>query len=384
MQIKRYVGTSQQKIFSRIRKDLGPDAKILHTSFVRPKGPLRFLARPRVEIVVGTGFQLVKEYSTKPARTTEPANVVRSGGKTASPAPAPVAVPDSLQKDVNELKRMVADQSELMRQEKLGEVPDDLGEEYLALTSHEVSQRLARQLIRRIQKSLPAEGRNPTAVRGAVRAAMRELIRCGDGITLRPGRCVRVAFVGPTGVGKTTTIAKLMSVYSYRGKSVGVIANDTFRIAAADQIRRVAELVGVPIRICRTKEEIARAVDEFSDRDLVLVDTAGRGQKDQKRIQELDEVLEAAKVDETHLVLSVTTGRSTMMHVIENFLPCGVNRIILTKLDEAVKAGLILDVLAKVEQGLSFITTGQEIPNDIEIADPDRLVSLIFGEEAVA
>jgi len=115
----------------------------------------------------------------------------------------------------------------------------------------------------------------------------------------------------------------------------------------------------------------------------VLVDTAGRSQKHAQRMEELKDVLAAVRPDETHLVVSMTTQAETVVDVAERFAPAGFDRLVVTKLDEALKLGVVLDVLSRVQAELSFITTGQEIPRDIEVADSDRLASLILGEEAV-
>jgi flagellar biosynthesis protein FlhF len=240
-------------------------------------------------------------------------------------------------------------------------------------------------VIQRITEKLgPDHLQDRTAVREAIRGSLKDLVKCADGISLQEGKCVRVAFIGPTGVGKTTTIAKLVSIYATKyGKEVGVITNDTYRIAATEQIKRVAQIVGVPVRICRDSREIEAAAAEFANRDLVLIDTAGRSQKNSRHLAELQHVLAAVKPDETHLVVSMTTHPETMLDVIQNFSTCAFDRIVLTKMDEAVKVGLVLDVMSRIQKELSFITTGQEIPRDIEIADSGRLASLILGEEAV-
>ena len=256
---------------------------------------------------------------------------------------------------------------------------------FTELATRRISDTLARKMIGRIREQMPADKlKDRPAIRAAVRASVREMIRCSDtGITLKPGRCTRIAFIGPTGVGKTTTIAKLVSIYAHQGKELGVITNDTYRIAATEQIKRVAQLVGVPLRVCRTPDEIRQALRQFSDRDLVLVDTAGRSQKNTQRIEELKGVLDAVEPDETHLVVSMTTGPETVVDVAERFAPCGYDRLVVTKLDESIRVGVLLDVLSRVQTELSFIATGQEIPSDIEVADPGRVASLILGEAAL-
>jgi flagellar biosynthesis protein FlhF len=367
MQIRRYTGTDEKELLRRIRADLGPDAVILHSSFGKRSGLLGFFGRPRIEIVAGGGFKIVKDFDGAPRAPARPASVLN---------------PELLKGEIADIKRLVAETQQLVRRRGAG--PAELDDELASLAASRVSESLAEKMLARLRERLPAEAlRDRARLRSSIRGLVKEMIRCTDGIALRPGRCVRVAFVGPTGVGKTTTIAKLISIYAHRGREVGVITNDTYRIAAAEQIKRVAALVGVPIRVCPKPQDIEAALAEFSSRDLVLVDTAGRSQKNARRLDELKEVLAAVKPDETHLVVSMTTQPETIVDVAERFAPCGYDRLVVTKLDEALKVGVVLDVLSRVQTELSFITTGQEIPRDIEVADSERLASLILGEESL-
>ncbi len=372
MMIRRFNGTDEKDLLRRIKAELGPDAVILHSSFGRRAGLFGLFGKPRIEIVAGGGFKLVKDY---------PANA-ESAPAAPAKAAVPAAPPRELQKEIADIKRLLTETQSLVASRNGVDGPRELAEEYAALASTKVSETLARSMAARLRSTLPSEALQDRAkVRGAVRDLVKDMIRCTDGIALKPGRCTRVAFIGPTGVGKTTTIAKLISIYAHRGHEVGVITNDTYRIAATEQIKRVAQLVGVPIRVCAKPAEITQALREFENRDLVLIDTAGRSQKSSSKLDDLKEILAAAKPDETHLVVSMTTQPETIVDVAQRFAPCGYDRIVVTKLDEAIKVGVILDVLSRVPSELSFITTGQEIPRDIEVADSVRLTSLILGEE---
>ncbi len=365
MQIRRYTGTDEGAVLRRIREDLGPDAVILHSAFVTRPSLLGLVRRRRIEVVAGSGFRIVKDYGERAAAR-------------------PAAPPEALRREILEIKKLVSETQAMVASRGGVEGPAELAEEFAALASSRISEALSRKLAAELRSRLPADQlRDRPRIRRAVRGLVKESIRCTDGIALRAGRCTRVAFIGPTGVGKTTTIAKLISIYAHQGREVAVITNDTYRIAATEQIRRVAQLVGVPIRVCPRPEELGRALEEFSNRDLVLVDTAGRSQRNAKRLDELKEVLAAAKPDETHLVVSMTTQPETVVDVAERFLPCGYDRLVVTKLDEALKLGVVLDVLSRVQAELSFVTTGQEIPRDIEVADSERLAGLILGEEAL-
>ncbi|MBI4563643.1 MAG: hypothetical protein HY716_02990 [Planctomycetes bacterium] len=373
MIIKKFKGPNEKAVLERIRTELGEEAVILHTVFVRPRGLARWFQRPCVEIVAGGGFRIIRDYPHG-SMPVSPTTIVR-------PAPAPAISTDDLKREIAEIKEMIARRT---RAAGLPGQTPELREEYAALASASISDSLARTFFERIAEKLPAAAmRDRVAVHEAMRAAIKSAIQCADGIQLEPGRCVRVAFIGPTGVGKTTTIAKLLSIYAYRGRSVAVITTDTYRIAAAEQVRRVAHLAGVPVRVCGTVPELHAALEEFKDRDLVLLDTAGRSQKDGDKIEDLCALLRAVQPDETHLVLSSVTDSGTLVDAVKRFSPCGFTKVVFTKLDEAVKVGIVLDVLSKVDTRLSFITTGQEIPRDIEVADSERLTSLILGEEGV-
>ena len=380
MQIRRYAGSDEKELLKRIRADLGADAVIIHSAFEKQKGLLGLFSRPRMEIVAGGGFKIVKDFAGGKTPPIHP-----EPGRGTGETPAPGLAPESLKREIADIKRLIAETQDLVARRGGGfDGPQELAEEYAALAATRVSEKLAQRMAAQIKAKLPPEAlRDRARIRASIRGLVKEMVRCTEGIALKPGRCVKVAFVGPTGVGKTTTIAKLISIYAHRGKEVGVITNDTYRIAAAEQIRRVAQLVGVPIRVCPRPQEIEAALAEFADRDLVLIDTAGRSQKNAQRMDELKEVLAAVKPDETHLVVSMTTQPETIVDVAERFASCGYDRLVVTKLDEALKVGVVLDVLSRVQAELSFITTGQEIPRDIEVADSGRLAALILGEETL-
>ena len=193
------------------------------------------------------------------------------------------------------------------------------------------------------------------------------------------GRATVVALIGPTGVGKTTSVAKLAATYKLRhGRSVGLITADTYRIAAVEQLRTYAGIIGLPLHVVRTPQETAHAIASLSDMDVIVLDTAGRSQNDARRLDELKAHLDAASPDQTHLVLSTTVGPRVLKRTIERFTQLGPDRMILTKLDEAESLGLALDAAEQTGVPISYVTTGQEVPDDIEPADPTRLARLIL------
>jgi flagellar biosynthesis protein FlhF len=191
-----------------------------------------------------------------------------------------------------------------------------------------------------------------------------------------------VALIGPTGVGKTTTIAKLAANLKLKEKrSVGLITIDTYRIAAIDQLKRYADIIGAPLRVVASSEEIAGAVESMRDCEFVLIDTAGRSPSDTLKLSELRNFIQVAGADEVHVVLSATSSQSCIEHAIERFGEVRIDRVIFTKLDETQHVGVVLNVLHKVNKPLSYVTTGQDVPDDIEVARGRRLAQLILGSK---
>jgi len=269
----------------------------------------------------------------------------------------------------------------------VGGMSEPLFAQYMKLQDAEVGLETADLVIGAVRDELtPDELTDQAIVRQAVLRHLAghipvvgSMSKAGEGTAGRP---LTVALVGPTGVGKTTTIAKLAAAYKLRqGKRVGLITSDTYRIAAVDQLRTYANIIGLPLKVVLTPREMAAACGALADCDVILVDTAGRSQHDTARLGELSHFLEACTPDETHLVLSSAVAESVLLKAAERFSVLGPQRLIISKLDEAVHFGVIVNVLSKVQLRLSFVTTGQEVPDQIELASSDRLARIILDGE---
>jgi flagellar biosynthesis protein FlhF len=199
----------------------------------------------------------------------------------------------------------------------------------------------------------------------------RDFVVAGP-IRVTAGQQRLVALVGPTGVGKTTTIAKLAANYHLREKRrVGLITVDTYRIAAVEQLRTYADIIDLPMEVVATPRDMRQAVARM----------AGRSPRDEVKIQELRSLLGEAQPDEVHLVLSSVASAESLTKTAERFAAVGTTAMLITKLDEAPALGNLLPLARASHLPLSYVTNGQNVPDDIEAADAQRLARLVLGHE---
>ncbi|MFH0918887.1 MAG: flagellar biosynthesis protein FlhF [Fibrobacterota bacterium] len=194
------------------------------------------------------------------------------------------------------------------------------------------------------------------------------------------GEARRVALVGPTGVGKTTSIAKLASHFKLKEKwKVALIAADNYRIAAIEQIQAFASIADIPLEIVFTDDEMEAALAKFRNFDIVFIDTAGRSQRNADHMSDLRRTLMAAEPHEVHLVLSMTTKPGDITSILRKYGEVGFHRLLFTKLDETLSYGPIFNTVCEAEKPVSYITTGQNVPDDICLADAHALANLVVG-----
>lgn len=194
-----------------------------------------------------------------------------------------------------------------------------------------------------------------------------------------------LALVGPTGVGKTTTIAKLAAIYTVgmsgeKSRSVRMITIDNYRIGAKQQIETYGNIMGVPVSCVETAEDLRKTLAFYSDADLVLVDTIGKSPRDAVRLAEMQRIIAACgPFAEVHLALAATTKTSDMAEILRQFEPFAYRAVVLTKLDETIRLGNAISVLAERRKALSYLTTGQRVPQDIERASVSRILTYLEG-----
>lgn len=204
--------------------------------------------------------------------------------------------------------------------------------------------------------------------------------RIGDGIR-SDTKIVYIA--GPTGVGKTTTIAKLAADQIFRArKKVGFITADTYRISAIEQLRTYSSILNVPLEVVQSPGDVQRALQRLSDCDLILMDTAGRNYLNELHVAELHSLLNYEKQSETYLVLSLTSKSQDMIKITEHFSKYGLDKVIFTKLDETASVGPMYNLLQRYPLKASYIANGQNVPDDLLPVTHELMLDMILGAES--
>jgi flagellar biosynthesis protein FlhF len=189
------------------------------------------------------------------------------------------------------------------------------------------------------------------------------------------------SFVGPTGVGKTTTLVKLAAHFHLRmGKKITILTIDTYRIGAQEQLRTYSRILGVPMEVALTPEELRGAIQKHWDQDLLLIDTAGRNPQDTAMMAELKDFLTVHPAIENHLVLSATTKDPDLARIVQRFCILPIASYVITKLDETEVYGPIFNQMLRYRRPLSYLTNGQRVPEDIELATKVRVASLVLNQ----
>ncbi|HLO01867.1 MAG TPA: flagellar biosynthesis protein FlhF [Symbiobacteriaceae bacterium] len=424
MWIKKFQAPTLQEAVAKVKAELGPEAVILHTTHVKQGGLLGLFASRLIEVTAAVERHPDEERASRPAESPRSVAVpevkgpVPQAGRppaTAPQRPAPSPPPKALgdapagwpaaAAEAYRQAYVTAGSDPAAALDPVLEAPvrppqsqptpepvpvgrfdprmathlERLGGE---LVNVGVGEESAYNLIHRVGLRLTSD---PDVSALKVRRMAAHLMAADlapPGASVAKGRRV-IALIGPTGVGKTTTLAKLAAHYVLQeNKRVAMVAADTFRVAAVDQLRTYAEILGVPIEVVYEAEEIPGALARTADAEIVLVDTAGRSHRNAGHMDELRRYLGALHADEVHLVLSLTSSERDAQAMIEGYWPYGFDRFLFTKWDESSSPGLIYHLVQRYRRPFSFVTTGQSVPEDIVAANPLRIAEAILGGDA--
>jgi len=399
----------------KVHATLGRDAMIVSTRTFKRGGVLGVGGQEFVEVYVAdtrSRIENIKRENSYRSRIPEPAASAgkvkgrkrapaasskapsptaassKKGPPTSAPSPkAPTQSPDDYQAFSKTIDKIGRDLQDLLARDKRpGHTHPFLRECYETLISREVDARVADLIVGEIANlRLPRGYPDPSRARAVVGSQLMKLFVANP--PLDEGTLPRtIVLVGPTGVGKTTTIAKLAARAKINEKRrVGLITLDTFRIAAVDQLEKYAEIIGLPLLVATNPRELEEAVEEFRAKktDMVFIDSAGRSPRDELKMTELREFLSVLPEAEVHLVLSTTTHGKTILSTANRFSGIGFQKVILTKVDETISFGSLVNALVSIGRPVSFVTDGQNVPDDIVTSDPERLADLVLKANAL-
>jgi flagellar biosynthesis protein FlhF len=251
---------------------------------------------------------------------------------------------------------------------------------FVEMIANDLDESLARRIIAEAQTRCPP-GAGKHALEAETRQALQELISVKPLDEKSTSRIV-AAFLGPTGVGKTTTIAKLASLFALEyEKRTLLITLDTYRIGAAEQLKIYAELIGLPILVVSSSKELSQALRDYPDMEVILIDTIGRAHNRLDQMSGLASLLRQETSIEKHLVLSLTTKPLDLHEIINSFQVFGVSKLLFTKLDETLTSGAAANELVRTRMPLSYLTNGQNVPQDLKIPTPTTFVEQIIARE---
>jgi len=399
MKLKRYEAPTEEAAIEKVKSELGQAALILSVKKVMPRGLFRFFRKPMVEVTAAYD-DILDEAENEVADT--PAQNVTVNDEIA------------LERDKLLFDQMAKSKKITEQQAKIDNLEGELKQMAKKLSAGSFSSQKERvysnSLLQLFYDTLISQDVLPEIaveiLDGAERASNTSeldinyvvklvynkilgiLTEAVDTTVYRPtGRARTVMLMGPTGVGKTTTIAKLSSNYIlHDGYNVGLITADTYRIAAVEQLKTYADILGIEVGIVYEPEELLDKLNlMLGIYDIIIVDTAGRSHKNKENFDELKRMIYAVKEVriEKYLVLSMTTKLEDMLDIIDRFSEMGEFKLIFTKLDETLTYGSLLNICYKTGKKVDYLTTGQNVPDDIEKMEPEKAAKALLGLEGV-
>jgi len=377
MHIKKYTGATVKESMRRIKAELGENALILST---------KRIATGSYEVVAAVDYDLSSPIDLNitggsfgnggPRGPERPSSSWRGAGRMRmSSHISNDELNPAIKRELQELKELKEFWSSLITKSRIpaAEIFTKLEEEF---SRNGIDRRLTHKVLMSAFKSVAGQSASDI---GSLKSYMKEKV--SRKISVKDPLATKgvVAFVGPSGVGKTTTVAKLAAMQAIKRKrKVALITMDTYRIAASEQLKVYGKIIGVPVEVARSSKELASYMGTHSDKDLVLIDTAGRSSKDPVQMKHLNEIAGISSAVKFNLVLSAQTRDDALYDSVRGFARVPIDSLTFTKLDEGSVYGPIVNTAVLAARPVAYLTNGQRVPEDIEVATKDRLLNFFM------
>ncbi|WP_372994054.1 flagellar biosynthesis protein FlhF [Lutispora sp.] len=386
MKVKRYIGDNVQDAYQKVKAELGRDAVIINTRKIRKKGIRGFFSKPVIEVVAAIDeYERVldnhsKNYSTMKEDDIKESDNSRESEKLLKELKLINNKEESpIDNEFNEIKTMLNKVYKVIKADEKN--LSELCREYVnRLRNEEVDEEIIDNIIEKIEKLTMDLQNNEDFIRDFIYNLLSEYITTEKKEEDNNDKKV-IVFIGPTGVGKTTTMAKLAALYSLSmHKKVGFITSDTYRIAAVEQLRTYSDIIGIPLSVIYSPQEFNTALEGFKDKDIIMVDTAGRSHKDKYQLAELKHLLDIHMESKIYLVMSAGTKMKDCRDILNSYSFLEDYNLLFTKLDETSTYGILLNTSYITKRPLSYLTYGQNVPDDIEVANKSKIINALLGD----
>ena len=387
MLVKRYHASDMQQVMDTVIRELGSDAVILNSRKVRKKGLKNLFSKPVMEVMVA--------YDPAKVPAVRKLNIAGAGApggdraareQKSKPAAASQEQLEKLDLRIDSIDAMLTDFIEkfsFVKREVTYDYPEEVQQLLVQMIENQVREELAHSLAKQTEQLLRKQPE--TSAAEILEHLILEQLGRPEPILHKKFTQKVILVLGPTGVGKTTTIVKLAADFSVRQKKkVGIINTDTFRIGAQEQLQTYADILGVPLQVVYWASELEQALENMSDRDIIFVDTAGKRPGDEQHKDDLLEIVRILRPEDILMCMAATTGFASMKEMVDTYGFVDDYRLMVTKIDETKYRGPLLNISWYTQKPLAYVTTGQNVPDDIEVVDVESIARLIVRVQGTA
>jgi flagellar biosynthesis protein FlhF len=376
MKVKKYTAPTMPEAMKKIRSELGESAVILNSKMIYTGGFLGLFKKKNIEVIAAIDPNGKPKSTGRRAPSEKPQVMQPPSQPVIKPAHGTDSSSLQLEKEISELKSIV----QLLKSSNGFEhYPEDIRKALMFLKNQEVDEEYILETAEHLMKLKNNEELLSHEEIGT--ALSRFLTSKLDGMPFG-GISYKKKFVnviGPTGVGKTTTLAKMAAeAVLEKRKKIAFITTDTYRIAAIEQLKTYAQLLNVPLEVVYKLADFQKAIEKFSDYDLIFVDTAGRNFREEKYVKDLEKIIDFKNDMETFLVLSMTAKEKDLKEIISKFSNVPIEKFIFSKMDETSSYGTMYNIIRSKQKGAAYITAGQSVPEDISEGSPNEIVRLLM------